>query len=271
MTQEAWLRGHPYLLRVAEFHTQVERAAVGLPSAVACVPNWHNYEGEYVQGVPLLRSCSSTIDLRPVEITLAALIGKLGSAPLPDKLVQDIRDLQVELGQDPDFSQRTVAGLLDPDAPASTPFGLLRYLGWTVMARYLSRVVDAFGKWREEERWLRRYCPTCGSLPAMAQLVGIDPGRVRLLSCGCCRTRWRYRRTGCPFCENQDEHRLGSVAVEGEESLRIDYCGSCGGYIKTYNGTGSESVLLADWTSLHLDVIARDRGLNRLAVSLYEM
>jgi FdhE protein len=61
------------------------------------------------------------------------------------------------------------------------------------------------------------------------------------------------------------------VAVGGEENLRIDYCGSCGGYIKTYNGSGSESVLLADWTSLHLDVIARDRGLNRLAVSLYEM
>jgi hypothetical protein len=27
----------------------------------------------------------------------------------------------------------------------------------------------------------------------------------------------------------------------------------------------------ADWTSLHLDVIARDRGLKRLASSLYEL
>jgi hypothetical protein len=30
-------------------------------------------------------------------------------------------------------------------------------------------------------------------------------------------------------------------------------------------------VLLADWTSLHLDVLARDRGLKRLAASLYEL
>jgi len=171
MTQEAWLSAHPYLLSVAEFHAQVERAAAGLPSARACVPNWQDYEGEYVRGVPLLRSCSASIDLRPVEITLEAVIGKLRSAPLRDKLVQDIRDLQVELGQDPDFSQRAVAGLLDPDASARTHFGLLRYLGWTVMARYLSRVVDAFGKWREEERWLRRYCPTCGSLPALASPI----------------------------------------------------------------------------------------------------
>ena len=128
MTQEAWLTAHPYLLSVAEFHAQVERAAVGLPSAIACVPNWQDYEGEYVAGVPLLQSCSSTIDLRPVATTLEALIGKLGSAALRGNLAQDIRDLQVELGQDPDFSQRTVASLLDPDAPASTHFGLLRSL-----------------------------------------------------------------------------------------------------------------------------------------------
>jgi FdhE protein len=105
----------------------------------------------------------------------------------------------------------------------------------------------------------------------MAQLVGRDPGRLRKLSCGRCRTRWRYRRTGCPFCDGQDEHRLAVVAVEGEAGLRIDYCNVCGGYLKTYDGEGSESILLADWTSLHLDVIARDRGLKRLAASLYDL
>lgn len=105
----------------------------------------------------------------------------------------------------------------------------------------------------------------------MAQLLGNDPGRVRLLCCGCCGTRWRYRRTACPFCENEDDHRLASVVIEGEEDLRIDYCESCRGYIKTYNGSGNELLLLADWTSLHLDVIAQDHGLNRFGVSLYEL
>jgi FdhE protein len=59
--------------------------------------------------------------------------------------------------------------------------------------------------------------------------------------------------------------------VDGEGGLRIDYCDSCKGYLKTYNAEGNEGVLLADWTSLHLDVIARDRGLKRLAASLYEL
>ena len=32
----------------------------------------------------------------------------------------------------------------------------------------------------------------------------------------------------------------------------------------------ADTVFLADWTSLHLDVIARDRGLKRLAGSLFD-
>jgi FdhE protein len=99
-------------------------------------------------------------------------------------------------------------------------------------------------------------------------LVGVDPGRMRLLSCGCCGTRWRFNRTGCPFCEN-DSQRLASVAVEGEPT-RIDHCESCGGYLKTYDGQGHETLLLSDWSSLHLDLIAHDRGLKRLAGSLYD-
>ena len=65
--------------------------------------------------------------------------------------------------------------------------------------------------------------------------------------------------------------RLGVVQIEGESGLRIDYCETCRGYLKTYDGQGDEALLLADWTSLHLDVIAHDRGLKRLATSLFEI
>jgi FdhE protein len=137
------------------------------------------------------------------------------------------------------------------------------------MERFLRPVVRGFDGWRNEERWLRRYCPTCGSLPAMAQLAGVDPGRKRLLSCACCRTRWQFTRTGCPFCET-DSQRLATVTIDSEPGLRIDHCESCSGYLKTYNGEGSETLWLSDWSSLHLDLIAHDRGLKRLAASLYE-
>ena len=105
----------------------------------------------------------------------------------------------------------------------------------------------------------------------MAQLAGKDPGRRRLLLCGRCGTRWGYQRMDCPFCETQDRHRLAVLAVEGEGGLRIDYCESCRGYLKTYAGEGNESLLLADWTSIHLDLMAQERGLKRLAASLYKL
>jgi hypothetical protein len=35
--------------------------------------------------------------------------------------------------------------------------------------------------------------------------------------------------------------------------------------------SASRRILLEDWTSLHLDIVARDHGLNPLASSLYEL
>jgi FdhE protein len=91
-----------------------------------------------------------------------------------------------------------------------------------------------------------------------------------MLVCGSCETAWRYARTQCPFCE-ADSQRLTGVGIEGEGGLRLDYCEACRGYLKTYAGQGDEDVLLADWTSLHLDALARERGLERVASSLYDL
>ena len=219
--------------------------------------------------MPLLSSADAAVDLEPGGRMAAALLERLASGTSPEWLAAETRALDTELRREPQVSRR-IADFLLGDETLTPPFpGLLRYLAWTAMARFLRPVVNAFDGWRDEERWLRRYCPTCGSLPAMAQLVGVDPGRKRLLSCGCCGTRWQFKRTGCPFCET-DSQRLASVTIEGEPGLRIDHCESCGGYLKTYDGQGNETLLLSDWSSLHLDLIAHDRGLKRLAASLYE-
>jgi FdhE protein len=271
MTQDVWLGKHPYLQRVADLQSLIDAAVAEIPIPGACVPRWDDYISDFHAGIPLLRSPSVAIDFRDVERVLTSLVEALALRPLPGSLAQDSRTLETQLHSDRDSPRRALAWLLDNDSFTPAKPGLLRYLGWAVLARYLRPVVDAFSGWRDEERWLRSYCPTCGALAAMAQLVGTDPGRLRFLSCGCCRSRWRYRRTGCPFCQSADDHRLAVVGVEGEAGLRIDYCEACSGYLKTYEGQGSESVLLADWTSLHLDIIARDRGLTRCAGSLYQL
>jgi FdhE protein len=234
---DAWLTRHPYLQPLADLQAIIDAAAGEVPIAAAPVPSWDSYERDYQQGVPLLHSEGIVIDWEPAEAALSALEEKMRLSRLP--------------------------------APVASAPGLQQCLEWNVASRFLRDVVPAFARWRDEEKWLRPCCPTCGSSPAMAQLVGSDPGRMRMLWCGRCQTRWRYRRTGCPFCRTEDDHRLAGLAVEGEGRLRIDYCEQCSGYLKTYVGEGNETLWLSDWTSLHLDVVARDRGLKRLAASLY--
>jgi FdhE protein len=269
MTTDSWLEAHTYLRPVAELSAEVDRAADAIAILEAPIPDWDDYRADYLAGVTLLQSADAAVDLEPGGRTAATLIERLTVARSSGWLALETRALHADLQGEPHAARRIVDLLLG-DESAAPPFaGLVRFLGWTAVKRFIAPVVLAFNSWRDEEKWQRRYCPTCGSLPAMAQLVGEEPGRRRLLSCGCCGTRWQFKRTCCPFCET-DSQRLESVIVEGESGLRIDHCASCGGYIKTYDGHGDESLLLSDWSSLHLDLLASDRGLKRLATSLYE-
>jgi FdhE protein len=254
MNRDAWVARHPYLQPIADVRAAVEAAASQVSSPAAWEPDWQGYAADYFAGVPLLHSEHGVIDVPDAPSLVNRMLSALAERSGPAWLHEQCRSLE--------------HGLQDEGAMAQP---LSRLLLWAALARDLAPVLSAFDRWRDEERWLRNYCPACGAAPAMAQLVGMTEGRLRLLSCGCCGTRWRYRRTGCPFCEPVDDHRLAVVAVEDEDGLRIDYCDRCQGYIKTYDGQGSEAVLLADWTSLHLDLLARERGLKRLASSLYEV
>jgi len=269
MTSDSWLEAHSYLQPVADLSAEVDRAAAGIEILKAGIPDWEDYRADFLAGVPLLSSADAAVDLEPGGRMALALLRSLASGASSGWLATEARALDGELRREPQISQRIADFLLGDETLTPSSPGLLRYVAWTAMARFLRPVVTGFNGWRDDERWLRRNCPTCGSLPAMAQLVGADPGRKRLLSCGCCGTRWQFKRTGCPFCET-DSQRLTSVTIEGEPGLRIDHCESCGGYLKTYDGEGEETLLLSDWSSLHLDLIAHDRGLKRLASSLYE-
>lgn len=270
MTQEVWLSTHSYLQHLADFHAKVATAVATISVPCANVPIWKDYIEDFRAGIPLLHSTGVAIDLRPAETILTSLVETLTAQSLPRRTAAEILTIAAELRGCQDTPGRLFTWLIRESEFTSKDRGLLRYLGWTALRRFLFPVVDAFAQWRHEEQWLLGYCPTCGSLPAMAQLVGIDLGRMRLLSCGCCHTRWSFGRTGCPFCKNKDDRQIVVVTIEGEAGLRIDYCSSCGGYLKTCSGEKDE-FLMEDWTSLHLDVIARDHGFKRLAASLYEL
>jgi FdhE protein len=249
----------------------VDAAAAGIETPRVSIPAWDDYAADFAAGLPLLRSEAAGVDLEPGGAVAVELVASLSTGPAAGRPLAALAELDAQLSRMPDAARRIGGWLLGDESFDPVSPGLLRFLGWSAMARYLSPLVASFAFWRTE-RWPRPSCPTCGSPPAMAQMMGsgTENVRLRILSCGRCGTRWKFARTTCPFCET-DSQRLDSVVVEGEAGLRIDYCEKCLGYLKTYDGMGAEALLLADWTSLHLDFVARDRGLQRLAASLYDL
>jgi len=268
VTLDEWVRAHPYLRPIADLHDRLEAAIRGASPSSADA-RWDEYAAEFGMGVPLLLSVEARVDLGAASRRVRLAVEDLAEGALDDELAAEAHALALEIRERGD---RPVMDWLlgaDDGWNPSRP-GLLRCVGWMAAESTLRPLLIAFDRWRDDDRWLQRYCPSCGSLPAMAQLAGKDPGRRRLLSCGCCRTRWRYARTGCPFCETES-HKLAAVGFQDAHGLRIDYCETCHGYLKTYDGEGDEAVMLADWTSLHVDVLAIDRGLKRFAPSLYDL
>jgi FdhE protein len=270
VTLDDWVASHSFLRPIALMRARID-AAVDAGASATALPAWDDYAEDFAVGTPLLRSFDAAVDLEPAGRRIVGAIDRLASGPPGDALTKDARALCLELDGVGESPHRLVVDwLLGDDRWLPPAAGLLQCAGWLALSASLRPVLDGFARWRDDDRWLRRYCPACGSPPAMAQLAGRDPGRRRLLSCGRCASRWRYGRTECPFCE-RDAQRLAGHAVHGEGGLRIDYCEACRAYLKTYDGEGDEAVLLADWTSFHLDVVAQDRGLKRAASSLYDL
>jgi FdhE protein len=111
--------------------------------------------------------------------------------------------------------------------------------------------------------WTKGYCPVCGSLPHLS-LLKEEVGK-RFLLCSYCGYQWQIERIVCPFCNNKDQESLHYFTAEGEETYRIDLCDKCHQYIKTIDlrAIGEIDPSLEDLATLHLDVIASQKGYKR--------
>jgi FdhE protein len=115
----------------------------------------------------------------------------------------------------------------------------------------------------DPETWLKGYCPLCGSLPSLS-LLKEEVGK-RYLLCSFCGYQWRIDRIFCPFCNNKDQESLHYLFAEGEEAYRIDLCEKCHQYIKTIDHRKLEEpdIVLEDLATLHLDILATQKGYKR--------
>ncbi|MBC2715871.1 MAG: formate dehydrogenase accessory protein FdhE [Desulfobacteraceae bacterium] len=115
------------------------------------------------------------------------------------------------------------------------------------------------------DKWENGFCPVCGEHPAMAALK-VDTGE-RILICPACASEWHFQRTKCPFCKNQDQQQLSYLFVENDDKYRIELCDECRQYLKTIDLRKVTPNIITDIdyeieniVTLHLDIIARDKG-----------
>ncbi|WP_203473756.1 formate dehydrogenase accessory protein FdhE [Dissulfurispira thermophila] len=88
---------------------------------------------------------------------------------------------------------------------------------------------------------------------------------MQRIFCSFCATSGHFKRIGCPVCLNADTSKLNIIMIEDEKNFRIDTCDACGSYIKTIEA-GLMNELnpdISDLISLHLDIIAQDKGYRR--------
>lgn len=114
--------------------------------------------------------------------------------------------------------------------------------------------------------WTRRFCHVCGALPGLAEVVGLE--RARHLRCVRCGAGWKTNVLVCPFCDERDHSRLGSLMPDGAQGqiCWVETCQSCAAYIKTravLRGAAPELVLIEDARTLELDLAAAERGYHK--------
>ncbi len=129
--------------------------------------------------------------------------------------------------------------------------------------------VEIISKENDMKNWHKGYCPICGSMPDISKL---DKNGKRFFKCSFCNFIWQSDRLKCPFCENTDYKKLHYFYAEDREAYRVDLCDNCKQYIKTVDlrKINYDSFLpVDDIVTIHLDIIAQEKGYKRPVTSLW--
>jgi FdhE protein len=226
------------------------------------LPTSESARAKWAEGIPLLRDVALTIDedaLRRRALAVCAAVDQKEAETLTDELCKKTWTptsllREVLAGRPEAVSMQAESLRLDAELLAT----VLRLAALAALAPIAAAAADL----RSGIAWEHGYCPTCGSWPLLAESRGLE--QMRFLRCGWCASAWEGSRLRCAFCSNQDHNTLGYFHVEGEEDrMRAATCDECRGYVKvvsTLFPLSPPQLLIADLATLHLDLVAAERG-----------
>jgi FdhE protein len=202
---------------------------------------------------PLLEGARVFID---ADAAGALARGLMTDAGHPDTSVDGIALVSAGLDPQEDRLRQAAGPGIDAGAVAALAQFAVRPLLLEAARRARAAIPDD---------WRQGYCPVCGDWPTLVEQRGLE--RQRVLRCGRCAAGWHRGVLNCPFCEERDHRRQGSlVPHEGGELVRVETCHACQGYLKsvtTLRAKAPWALALDDLRTLHLELAALERGFRR--------
>jgi FdhE protein len=150
--------------------------------------------------------------------------------------------------------------------------GLLGFITLQTLKPFLEKLSEATAPQIEKWEWHRGNCPVCGAFPELSYL-STEAGQ-RWLRCSVCAHSWRYIRTRCPACENDDQTQMETLFIDNEPQERAELCHRCKHYIVSLDlRKCPQPVVLetAAFGMIHLDMISQDKGYVPMAVSAWNV
>jgi FdhE protein len=149
---------------------------------------------------------------------------------------------------------QTVAGKLNVDPQ------LLETVMTQILKPFAQKRSESLPTLPETLQWGKGYCPVCGSWPELSFLEGKEGSRW--LRCSFCAHEWKYLRTQCPFCENDDQTSIEIIFPEDKPYQRAELCSKCMKYIVSMDFRDLAVPLsraIAALSLVHLDVLAQEK------------
>ena len=184
------------------------------------------------EGSPLLRPEELEIDWE-VFTQLCEEICYITLQHQPE-LGEELERIRTFFDNHPDKRSQAIGYLKDELLEGAKEKGLnseiLAFVLNNALHPFLRAYAEALASLVDDGLWYHGRCPVCGGQPDFAFLEA-ESGARHLL-CSRCDSQWRFRRLGCPFCDDIEPDKLVYYLSE-DEVYRLYVCQVCHHYLKT--------------------------------------
>lgn len=279
-----FLRKHPFLKETQQVYQCVD-AAVAAPQPIA-VPS-RGVAKTIAEKLPILQQETYQKRMvRAVYLYQGEVFARIAESDVPPLMQESARAYLAALKKLRKAEKEALITAVltqskDAFAALCTQYelneGFVRSTIWRMIAALIPPQLKEPEAWApdpDRPKFRENYCPVCGRLPVIAELKKFREGRARYLICGGCGTRWLYARVSCVYCGNTNLEKMHTLEPEHDDTMRLDICDVCDCYIKTYrgadDGSADDKIYRQDWASVHLDLLAEEKGLHKKGSPILE-